>query len=188
MKRYEQPVGWRCVKQIRSGRLKPRTLSVADTEMNCAPACCGRSAFVDFRAPQISLISSEHSYVAPKLHDIQTSFGTSLEPLHAVKTSGPRKIKKMLSRDRYLDGGRTRTRTLDPLIKSQRVGFRAMACSAYNCLKTRKALPTTSRSFSATSSAACLGLSEIILTRDGCAARNSCKRRTITLLNGSRMA
>jgi hypothetical protein len=33
-----------------------------------------------------------------------------------------------------------------------------------------------------------LGLSEIILTRDGCAARNSCKRRTITLLNGSRMA
>jgi hypothetical protein len=57
--------------------------------------------------------------VSPTLRGMQASFGTPLEPLHTVKTSGSRRTKKMLSRDRYLDGGRTRTRTLDPLIKSQ---------------------------------------------------------------------
>jgi len=60
--------------------------------------------------------------------------------------------------------------------------------AVYTSLKTHKALPAISTSLSATSSAACLGLSEIILTRDGCAARNTCNRRTITFSKESRMA
>ena len=74
-------------------------------------------------------------------------------------------------------------RTLDPLIKSQQVLLKY-----YKCLKAHKALPTTSTSSSATSSTACFGLSEIILTLDGCAARSGCRRRILTLSNESRMA
>jgi hypothetical protein len=46
-------------------------------------------------------------------------------------------------------------------------------------------LPTISISLSVTSSAACLGLSEITLTRAGCVARNSCRRRMITVSSPS---
>ena len=60
--------------------------------------------------------------------------------------------------------------------------------AVYTSLKTHKALPAISTSLSATSSAACLELSEIILTRDGCPARNTCNRRTITFSKESRMA
>jgi hypothetical protein len=74
---------------------------------------------------QISLRATEPSHNgiagtrwANTLRAIQASFGTSLEPLNAVEASGPQGIKKMLSQSKYLDGGRTRTRTLDPLIKS----------------------------------------------------------------------
>src|SRR6516162_44869 len=58
----------------------------------------------------------------------------------------------------------------------------------YNNFRQQRALPRISISLSATSSAACLGLSEMTFTSDGCAARNTCNRRTITFSNESRMA
>jgi hypothetical protein len=60
--------------------------------------------------------------------------------------------------------------------------------SLYSSFKQHSALPTISISSSAASSVACLGLSEIIFTRGGRAARNSCKRRIITFSDESRMA
>jgi hypothetical protein len=59
--------------------------------------------------------------VAPTLRGMQASFGTPLEPLHALETSRRPSRKKILSQNSRLGGGRTRTRTLDPLIKSQLV-------------------------------------------------------------------
>lgn len=58
----------------------------------------------------------------------------------------------------------------------------------YNNLRQQSALPTMSRALSATSSDACLGLSEIIFTLDDDVARNSCRRRMMMLSNESRMA
>jgi hypothetical protein len=48
-----------------------------------------------------------------------TNFGTSLEPLKGSSTNEERGFRKLCRGDNGLFGGRTRTRTLDPLIKSQ---------------------------------------------------------------------
>jgi hypothetical protein len=83
--------------------------------------------------------AAERGRVAPRLHaDVArgrmsraltsttatlTDFGTSLEPFDQRPPGSQRVPWKIMLPDNRLDGGRTRTRTLDPLIKSQRLEF-----------------------------------------------------------------